>query len=510
LLRRLSTTRGDIMSEEPKHYGAVLRRGLLVLAVALAVAATVFVAVYRNECLFHAARWGKPVVTRFLLFIGADVNCKGLLGASPLMAAASSGDVETTQLLLDSGADVNAATVCNDTALIFASQEGHMEIVKLLLRRGADVNAQMSYGFTSLSWAALNGQLEVVKTLVDRGAHLYPRPRNALMPLTMAAAAYEGIPLDTRLGIMKVLIANGADVNAEDDKGQTALMRTSLHGRAETAKFLKDSGADLHPRLNSAKNALVAASVKEHLRTLAVLLEDYRNGTCSVDDVGYALIAAKHKGCAKAVEAILEHCGQVRLEMCKGSPSLSELFANNYEEVLEFLVNQCGPEARHLVTVALLTALEAGDVRLAQWMIDKRVDANSRLGNGWTPLMSAVRTGKNDEALVKLLLDNGADRNARTHDGTTALTLAASSGSLPVLKLLLLSGAEVDPGRDGNSRALTAARNRLERLSRYYRCAQAAAGQRDQKNDEARNVEEMVQLLEKQVQARDAHGTGTE
>ena len=66
---------------------------------------------------------------------------------------------------------------------------------------------------------------------------------------------------------------------------------------------------------------------------------------------------------------------------------------------------------------------------------------NSRDYKGRTPLHWAAIRG--DESAVQLLLDNGADVNAQDEDKATSLILAASSGSVRTLELILLAGANV-------------------------------------------------------------------
>ena len=79
--------------------------------------------------------------------------------------------------------------------------------VKRHLRHKADVNAEdKQYLMTPLHWAALEGHTKVAK----------------------------------------VLLAKGADVNAEDEQGGTLLQWAALGGSVETATLLLDSGADVN------------------------------------------------------------------------------------------------------------------------------------------------------------------------------------------------------------------------------------------------------------------------
>src|SRR6185295_8977112 len=63
-------------------------------------------------------------------------------GATPLMLAAASGNVDAVRMLLDHGADVNAKeSVRNLTAAMFAAASDRAPVLELLAQRGADLKA---------------------------------------------------------------------------------------------------------------------------------------------------------------------------------------------------------------------------------------------------------------------------------------------------------------------------------------------------------------------------------
>src|SRR5216684_5480942 len=85
-----------------------------------------------------------------------------------------------------------------------------------------------------------------------------------------------------------------------------------------------------------------------------------------------------------------------------------------------------------------------------QFLLDSGADVNSRgLGQGWTPLLSAVNSGSSENA--RLLLSKGADANARDNNGRAALWYAAISENADLVTLLVQHEAEVDV-RDNQGR----------------------------------------------------------
>ncbi len=106
----------------------------------------------------------------------ADVNGRDSLGSTPLMFAASKGQLDVVTILIDKKADVNAKNSDGLTALMFASMEGSLPVVKLLLEKGAEpeMNAPDKIGKNALSYAKTEGRKEVADLLSSKGAKLPP------------------------------------------------------------------------------------------------------------------------------------------------------------------------------------------------------------------------------------------------------------------------------------------------------------------------------------------------
>jgi uncharacterized protein len=114
-----------------------------------------------------------------------DVSWVDYTGQTPFLRAAFSGDTTVMRLLLDDGADPNLATQGGTTALMAASGVGWvvqqtytesmpslLEAIMICLAYKADVNAVNSMGLTALLGAANKGANDILKLLVANGARL--------------------------------------------------------------------------------------------------------------------------------------------------------------------------------------------------------------------------------------------------------------------------------------------------------------------------------------------------
>ena len=221
-----------------------------------------------NTALVIASGRGQVDVMAMLLSVGAsveDATVGGLFdGKSCLMWASSQGRVEAVRVLIQAGAQVNRminkAVFQGKTAIQWASSQGHANVVLVLFAAGADVDSAAAsgnfQGKTALSWACSQGRLEAARTLLDAGANVHAADGEGVTPL-MWAAGSEGSSSEHQKGMMqaanrgqilaqvaRLLIRHGANIDARDNDGITALMFASYHGHGDVVRVLLRAGAD--------------------------------------------------------------------------------------------------------------------------------------------------------------------------------------------------------------------------------------------------------------------------
>jgi quinoprotein dehydrogenase-associated probable ABC transporter substrate-binding protein len=90
----------------------------------------------------------------------------------------------------------------------------------------------------------------------------------------------------------------------------------------------------------------------------------------------------------------------------------------------------------------LISAIRSGFVAVATYLVEHKADANLADRTGWTPLMWA--TWGDSPPLVQMLLAHHAKLDATDNDGLTPLGIAAQNGKAKAARALLDAGADVN------------------------------------------------------------------
>ncbi|OTA07286.1 hypothetical protein A9Z42_0082150 [Trichoderma parareesei] len=209
----------------------------------------------RGRCALYYALVNKHErIVRDLLARKPQLNVSITDGQTLLETAME--QVSMVRLLLDAGADTELGNKRNRTALIVAVLEKKTEVVQLLVERRANVHHRDKDGFNPILIATAHStDADIVRVLAEAGANLNDaHPATGDTPLHLAVAidadiarvllSYrEAIDLKKRNAVSRtpllaaaswnkmecinLLVRAGADINAQDDWGWTALSLVS-------------------------------------------------------------------------------------------------------------------------------------------------------------------------------------------------------------------------------------------------------------------------------------------
>ena len=245
--------------------------------------------------LMNASAKGFAHICRDLLAQGADVD-HAVAGKTAIICAAECGRLNCVDVLRRHNADVNARSDLRWTALLHAARQNLTPMCTMLLGCGADVCCLDAFGKSCLLYAVYHENLDLCSALLAGGSipTLNTASSQGFVPLIVAAqrentqiltllctvegldmaATYQGstaLFFTTRIEVMEILLAYGADVSARNANGDTRLMQC-VGFDTSIAEFLLGHGADPNVVNLTGKTALYNAVEHENRGLVATLL----------------------------------------------------------------------------------------------------------------------------------------------------------------------------------------------------------------------------------------------
>ena len=343
-------------------------------------------------------------------------------GGTPLFAAIRAQNLDIIKFLVEKGADVNARRdLTKETPMTLAIEIAQMSeslrkinkfkelesIVKLLCEHGYDMKSDEDNRHFPLKRIMFLKMPHLAKYLIQKGANVNAIDKFHIFSTAppLFHAFFNMLP-----NIAKILIEKGADIHHKIDKpfypmdvGCTALHAACQYGKLGIVKLLVDKGVDINAKdinhstpLHHALNSFYFKKASK-MKTL----------------IAYFLIK---KGCDVD---------------CIDNSNMTPLFyavENGQLELLKLLV-QKGAKVEGGIDYRgrnpLYRSIENGNFEIAKFLVEN--GANLKLQEndfGNTPLHLAIN--RRSMEMIQLLLDNGADLNLKNMKNQTPLDLQKS------------------------------------------------------------------------------------
>lgn len=229
--------------------------------------------------------------------------------------------------------------------------------------------------------AIRNGNLKKVKKILKNISDVnFPAEIDDSPPLIIAVRYHQ-------FDIVKLLLANGALINAKNNKGDTALFIAIICNNIDMVKLLIESKANLNEKNNLGQTPLMV-SLYNNFTDIALLILEHKVRLNVKNNYGKStLMYAIITGEIEIVKKLLEKFAYINARNKWGTTPL--MFATIYDQ----------PEILKL-------------------LLDNRANINDQNVYGKTALMHAAN--KSNIEIFKTLLDYGADINIKDNLGKTA------------------------------------------------------------------------------------------
>lgn len=267
-----------------------------------------------NTPLQLAAINNNPKFVEFFIGRGAKLEHKNKDGKTALILATEHRALDAAKVLLEHKADINAEDHEGNKPLFYAIVTYNTEMVEFLLKHGADYttkNNKKKCNCSPLFTAITSGSLTIVKTLITFHILHSSEPENNVRSYFIdngaslnAAVAWDHYDIADYLinngadvhkaingytplhwwalyggneNMLNLLLAHGADINAQDYQGHTPLMIAAKEKQEQSAELLINHGADTEITCNNGFKWNGHTKNKEFRNVVEDLIEEYQN-----------------------------------------------------------------------------------------------------------------------------------------------------------------------------------------------------------------------------------------
>ena len=290
-----------------------------------------------------------------------------------------------------------------DTALHRAAACGNTGVLKLLLSNGAEINAKDRAGNTSLHLVS-SSRIDII---------FFGR-LDAMEQRTWSRMEQYERTSETSLNVIRLLLDHGANVNAVNFQGETALHLSIKTSQKPLTQLLLARNADAILKCRKLKAPLTLAIIKDDDEMTRILLEHdlQRQVQCGILDE--AMRIAAFEGQLSLLKMLLakspeqpapdqEGRNLLHMSACGGSLECFQSIENS-----GFDLEAMDRRKRTCLHIAA-AGTDAESHAILEYLLERGLNPSQGDVDGWTPLLWAAKAGNTEN--IETLLEADADRS---------------------------------------------------------------------------------------------------
>ena len=262
---------------------------------------------------------------------------------------------------------------------------------------------------------------------------------------------------------LREAIASGeVDLEIRDQDGSTPLIHAGKGDHEEASRLLIEAGADVNAQDADGETALMAAAFNRDSKALMQMLLDAGSDIDTVDRRREtALVSALGSDDPDNIRFLLEAGAEVGVTVPRSDPFLNHVVRSRtsiHKEAIIRMLVELGADVDVAGRQGMTPLMWAARccLEVAELLIELGADVSAEDRGGYTALMNAASSNE-DPAMTEVLFRAGADPNARNGLGNTVLMAAAKNSNPEVTRAVLDLGVDVNAMTPGRLTALMCA-----------------------------------------------------